>query len=96
MSELSPLGQLKKEYEQTLAENLKYQMEIVSVKTKDVYDTFQKHQDDSTQELRSYLSRQIQCEVFFDSLVHKAQTAINSTSLLEALQALLQCDNSAA
>jgi hypothetical protein len=46
---------------------------------------FAKYQNASPQELRSHISWQIQREIFFDTLVSKAQTAKNSTNLVQAL-----------
>lgn len=54
------------------------------------------YQDKSPQELRHELSRQIQREVFFATLVSKAQSSINSSTLLRALQALVCGDEIAA
>ena len=54
------------------------------------------YQDKSPQELRHALSRQIHKEVFFATLVSKAQSSINSSALLKALQALAWGDGQAA
>ncbi len=48
------------------------------------------------QELRHALSQQIHKEVFFATLVSKAQSSINSSALLKALQALTWGDGQAA
>ena len=50
---------------------------------------FSKYKNASPQELRSHLSWQIQREIFFDTLVSKAQTAKNSTNLVQALYKLV-------
>lgn len=50
---------------------------------------FAKYKNASPQELRSHLSWQIQREIFFDTLVSKAQTAKNSTNLVQALYKLV-------
>ena len=47
---------------------------------------FAKYKNTSPQELRSHLSWQIQREIFFDTLVSKAQTAKNSTILNHVLR----------
>ncbi|WP_278970655.1 hypothetical protein [Megasphaera elsdenii] len=44
-----------------------------------------KYQNPSPQELRSHISWQIQREIFFGTLVSKAQTAKNPTDLVQAL-----------
>ena len=54
------------------------------------------YQDKSPQELRHALSQQIHKEVFFATLVSKAQSSINSSTLLKALQALAWGDEQAA
>ena len=54
------------------------------------------YQDKSPQELRHTLSQQIHKEVFFATLVSKAQSSINSSALLKALQALARSDAQAA
>ena len=54
------------------------------------------YQDKSPQELRHALSQQIHKEVFFATLVSKAQSSINSSALLKALQALAWGDEQAA
>ena len=54
------------------------------------------YQDKSPQELRHALSQQIYKEVFFATLVSKAQSSINSSTLLKALQALAWGDEQAA
>lgn len=54
------------------------------------------YRDKSPQELRHELSQQIQKEVFFATLVSKAQSSINSNVLLKALQALAWGDETAA
>ena len=46
---------------------------------------FAKYQNVSPQELRSRISWQIQRDIFFGTLVSKAQTAKNSTDLVQAL-----------
>ena len=46
---------------------------------------FAKYQNASPQELRSHISWQIQREIFFGTLVAKAQTAKNPTDLVQAL-----------
>ena len=46
---------------------------------------FAKYQNASPQELRRHISWQIQREIFFGTLVAKAQTAKNSTDLVQAL-----------
>lgn len=51
-------------------------------------EQLQAYRDKSPQELRHELSQQIQKEVFFDTLVAKAQSSINSSVLLKALQVL--------
>ena len=48
-------------------------------------EQFTKYQNASPQELRSHISWQIQREIFFSTLVSKAQTAKNSTDLVQAL-----------
>ena len=48
-------------------------------------ERLEEYQDKSPQELRHELSRQIQKEVFFATLVSKAQSSINSSVLLKAL-----------
>ncbi len=54
------------------------------------------YRDKSPQELRHVLSQQIHKEVFFATLVSKAQSSINSSALLKALQALAWSDEQAA
>ena len=54
------------------------------------------YQDKSPQELWHALSQQIHKEVFFATLVSKAQSSINSSTLLKALQALAWGDGQAA
>ena len=54
------------------------------------------YRDKSPQELRHALSQQIHKEVFFATLVSKAQSSINSSTLLKALQALAWGDEQAA
>ena len=54
------------------------------------------YRDKSPQELRHALSQQIHKEVFFATLVSKAQSSINSSALLKALQALAWGDEQAA
>ena len=54
------------------------------------------YRDKSPQELRHALSQQIHKEVFFATLVSKAQSSINSSALLKALQALAWGDSQAA
>ena len=54
------------------------------------------YRDKSPQELRHALSQQIHKEVFFATLVSKAQSSINSSALLKALQALAWGDGQAA
>lgn len=54
------------------------------------------YRDKSPQELRHALSQQIHKEVFFATLVSKAQSSINSSTLLKALQALARGDEQAA
>ena len=54
------------------------------------------YRDKSPQELRHALSQQIHKEVFFATLVSKAQSSINSSTLLRALQALARDDEQAA
>lgn len=54
------------------------------------------YQDKSPQELRHALSQQIHKEVFFATLVSKAQSSINSSVLLKALQTLVLGDEPAA
>lgn len=54
------------------------------------------YQDKSPQELRHALRQQIHKEVFFATLVSKAQSSINSSALLKALQALAWGDEQAA
>ena len=49
-------------------------------------DTFRSHQDDSPQELRHFLSWQIQREIIFATLAQKAQNSKNPEALLKALQ----------
>ena len=51
-------------------------------------EQWQAYQDRSPQELRHELSQQIRKEVFFATLVSKAQSSINSSALLKALQVL--------
>ena len=53
-------------------------------------------QDKGPQEQRNELSQQIRKEIFFVTLVFKAQSSINSCKLLEALQALTWEDEMAA
>ena len=48
-------------------------------------EQFSKYQNVSPQELRSHISWQIQREIFFGTLVAKAQTAKNPTDLVQAL-----------
>ena len=48
------------------------------------------------QELRHALSQQIHKEVFFATLMSKAQSSINSSALLKALQVLAWDDEQAA
>lgn len=54
------------------------------------------YRDKSPQELRHALSQQIHKEVFFATLVSKAQSSINSGTLLKALQVLAWGDEQAA
>ena len=54
------------------------------------------YQFKSPQELRHALSQRIHKEVFFATLVSKAQSSINSSTLLKALQALAWGDEQAA
>ena len=54
------------------------------------------YQDKSPQGLRHALSQQIHKEVFFATLVSKAQSSINSSALLKAFQALAWSDEQAA
>ena len=54
------------------------------------------YQDKSPQELRHALSQQIHKEVFFATLVSKAQSSINSSAFLKALQTLAWDDSQAA
>ena len=54
------------------------------------------YRDKSPQELRHALSQQIHKEVFFATLVSKAQSSINSSTLLKVLQALAWGDEQAA
>ena len=54
------------------------------------------YRDKSPQELRHALSQQIHKEVFFATLVSKAQSSINSSALLKALQVLAWGDGQAA
>ena len=54
------------------------------------------YQDKSPQELRHALNRQIHKEGFFATLVSKAQSSINSSAFLKALQALAWGDSQAA
>ena len=48
-------------------------------------EQFAKYQNASPQELRSHISWQIQREIFFSTLVSKAQNAKISTDLVQAL-----------
>ncbi len=57
---------------------------------------FAKYKNASPQELRSHLSWQIQREIFFDTLVSKAQTAKNSTDFVQALCKLVSVTTEAA
>lgn len=57
---------------------------------------FSKYKNASPQELRSHLSWQIQREIFFDTLVSKAQTAKNSTDFVQALCKLVSVTTEAA
>ena len=57
---------------------------------------FAKYKNASPQELRSHLSWQIQREIFFDTLVSKAQTAKNSTDFVQALCKLASVTTEAA
>ena len=57
---------------------------------------FAKYQNASPQELRSHISWQIQREIFFDTLVFKAQTAKNSADLVQALYKLVSITTEAA
>lgn len=59
-------------------------------------DTFRSHQDDSPQELRHFLSWQIQREIIFATLVQKAQNSKNPDALLKALQDVIRSDEEAA
>ena len=54
------------------------------------------YQNKNPQELRHTLSQWIHKEVFFATLVSKAQSSINSSTLLKALQALAWGDEQAA
>ena len=54
------------------------------------------YRDKSPQELRHALSQQIHKEVFFATLVSKAQSSINSSALLKALHVLAWGDGQAA
>ena len=54
------------------------------------------YRDKSPQKLRRALSQQIHKEVFFATLVSKAQSSINSSTLLKALQTLAWGDEQAA
>ena len=49
---------------------------------------FRKHQNASSQELLRHIGWQIQREIFFGSLVSKAQTTKNPTDLVQALYKL--------
>ena len=57
---------------------------------------FAKYKNASPQELRNHLSWQIQREIFFDTLVSKAQTAKNSTDFGQALCKLVSVTTEAA
>ena len=57
---------------------------------------FAKYKNASPQELRIHISWQIQREIFFDTLVSKAQTAKNSTDLVQALCKLVSLTTEAA
>ena len=57
---------------------------------------FAKYKNANPQELRSHLSWQIQREIFFDTLVSKAQTAKNSTDFVQALCKLVSVTTEAA
>ena len=54
------------------------------------------YRNKSPQELRHALSQQIHKEVFFATLVSKAQSSINSSAFLKALQTLAWDDSQAA
>jgi len=53
-------------------------------------ETLAEFQEKSPQELRFHLSEQIRQQVFFANLARRAQTAINSSKLLNALSQLLR------
>ena len=57
---------------------------------------FAKYKNASPQELRNHLGWQIQREIFFDTLVSKAQTAKNSTDFVQALCKLVSVTTEAA
>lgn len=53
-------------------------------------DTLAEFQEKSPQELRFHLSEQIRQQEFFANLTRRAQTAINSSRVLNALSQLLR------
>ena len=57
---------------------------------------FAKSQNANPQEMRSHISGQIQREIFFGILISKAQTAKNSTDLVQALCKLASSTSEAA
>jgi hypothetical protein len=69
---------------------------IFGERTVHAYVTLSAYRNKSPQKLRHALSRQIHKEVFFATLVSKAQSSINSGALLKALQALALGDEQAA
>ena len=58
-------------------------------------ERLQAYHDKNPQELRHELSQQIQKEIFFATLGSKAQSSINSSSLLKVLQTLIWDDEEA-
>ena len=69
---------------------------IFGDRTVHTYVTLSAHQNTNPQKLRHVLSQQIHKEVFFAILVSKAQSSINLSALLKALQALACSDEQAA
>ena len=59
-------------------------------------DTFHAHEDDSPQELRHFLSWQIQREIIFATLAQKAQNGKNPEAVLKALRDMIRADEDAA
>lgn len=59
-------------------------------------DTFHAHEDDSSQELRHFLSWQIQREIIFATLAQKVQNGKNPEAMLKALRDMIRADDDAA